>query len=174
MFSTNTNNSTYKASNIYNTDQKSHAQFKHTSNSRSKSLITNVRAIHAESIENFGRLKTADELAIKRQPFLELSANQYQYNFQNNPYTNTHNKENFPTSLRKPAIRKSPAKPENKKIEEGSNSKFQTRFLSGTTKSIRFYAQHFKQSQIIKPEVKNKKCFNFSQMLFEIIGVYQF
>lgn len=171
MFSTNTNSCTYKASNIYNTDQKSHAQFKHTSTSRSKSLLTNVRATNPESMESLGRFKKADELASKRQPFLEHSTNQYQYNFQNNLYVNTHNKENFPSSLRKPTIRKNPAKTELKKKEEilNSNVKCSTRFLSGTTKSIRFYAQHFKQTQT-KLDVKNKMCINFSQMLFEIIG----
>jgi hypothetical protein len=83
---------------------------------------------------------------------------------------NTHNKENFPTSLRKPTIRKSAAKSDVKKKEEGLNSnlKCPTRFLSGTTKSIRFYAQHFMQAKM--HDAKNKKFFNFSQMLFEIIG----
>jgi hypothetical protein len=83
---------------------------------------------------------------------------------------NTHNKENFPTSLRKPTIRKSVAKSEIKKKEEGLNSnlKCPTRFLSGTTKSIRFCAQHFMQTKMT--DAKNKKFFNFSQILFEIIG----
>ena len=151
MFSTNTNICTYKASHIYNAEQKSHAQFKHTPNSRSKSLITNSRVTNLETIETFGRLRKVDELNSKRQPFLELSTNQYKYNYQNDPYVKIHNQENFETSLRKSTIRKSTAKTELKTKEEALNTnlKCSTRFLSGTTKSVRFYAQHFKYVQYL-------------------------